>query len=266
MYNGIPKMSGKLDSIYENNLKENKIALNINRLENEIFHLWNACSNKLNLYLKKMEASAVVELAKILLFMEPVFQNMKKLFEDLRLKYTDYVKETDLMTKSITINKCQLSILPTVILTFVNPQPHKNNLDSTDLEKLKNLTSQMELYYWEKEKKLIQFYKLQYNDKNHCWNCGRQSSEYCGKCNVAKYCGIFCKTKNWAVHSEYCHTYERMNVIDLNLSNESILSQNCNNQVGNEDNVKKVSCQNGETNVNSDRKKILTVDDFLNKN
>lgn len=37
-----------------------------------------------------------------------------------------------------------------------------------------------------------------------CWNCGRQASETCSGCNVARYCGSFCQHRDWEKHHHVC--------------------------------------------------------------
>jgi len=37
-----------------------------------------------------------------------------------------------------------------------------------------------------------------------CWNCGRQATETCSGCSLARYCGPFCQHKDWEDHSRVC--------------------------------------------------------------
>merc|ERR1712173_258610 len=37
-----------------------------------------------------------------------------------------------------------------------------------------------------------------------CWNCGRQATETCSGCSLARYCGPFCQHKDWENHSRLC--------------------------------------------------------------
>jgi len=47
-----------------------------------------------------------------------------------------------------------------------------------------------------------------------CWNCGRQATETCSGCSLARYCGPFCQHKDWENHSRLCRadlTMEEIN-------------------------------------------------------
>ncbi|XP_059088914.1 protein CBFA2T1-like isoform X2 [Tigriopus californicus] len=37
-----------------------------------------------------------------------------------------------------------------------------------------------------------------------CWNCGRQATETCSGCNLARYCSQFCQHKDWEGHHKVC--------------------------------------------------------------
>ena len=37
-----------------------------------------------------------------------------------------------------------------------------------------------------------------------CWNCGRQATEHCSGCSLARYCGPFCQHKDWEDHARVC--------------------------------------------------------------
>ncbi|GFU07779.1 protein CBFA2T1 [Nephila pilipes] len=38
----------------------------------------------------------------------------------------------------------------------------------------------------------------------NCRNCGRKAREFCGGCNVARYCSSFCQHKDWESHLRVC--------------------------------------------------------------
>jgi hypothetical protein len=43
----------------------------------------------------------------------------------------------------------------------------------------------------------------------NCWNCGRNATETCSGCGIARYCGSFCQHKDWENHHKTCSAGRR---------------------------------------------------------
>ena len=63
----------------------------------------------------------------------------------------------------------------------------------------------------------------QEKSKDSCWNCGRNASETCSGCNVAKYCGSFCQHKDWESHHKDCGKHAKLGEAGVPKSNSPVI-------------------------------------------
>ena len=60
----------------------------------------------------------------------------------------------------------------------------------------------------------------------HCESCGRQSSLYCSRCKIVRYCSRDCQRASWPIHKIDCKTPEaRANQAELASGMRALLAE-----------------------------------------